>query len=88
MYVLLIRPQQKRVRAQQALVSRHSRSATRSMTSAGIYGIVTELDDDTFLIEVAEGIEMRMAAAPSPRILTKGADRLGRALDRRRAPRA
>lgn len=72
MYALLIRPQQKRVREQQALV-RETEVGDEVMTSSGIYGIVTELEDDTLLIEVAEGIEMRMARGAVSRILTKGA---------------
>ena len=72
MYALLIRPQQKRVREQQALV-RDTEVGDEVMTSSGIYGIVTELEDDTLLIEVAEGIEMRMARGAVARILTKGA---------------
>jgi len=72
MYFLLIRPQQKRLREQQALV-RDTEVGDEVMTSSGIYGIVTELEDDTLLIEVAEGIEMRMARGAVARILTKGA---------------
>ncbi len=72
MYALLIRPQQKRLREQQALV-RDTQVGDEVMTSSGIYGIVTELEDDTFLIEIAEGIEMRMARGAIARILTKGA---------------
>lgn len=72
MYALLIRPQQKRVREQQALV-RETEVGDEVMTSSGIYGIVTELEDDTLLVEVAEGIEMRMARGAVARILTKGA---------------
>jgi preprotein translocase subunit YajC len=71
MYALLIRPQQKRVREQQSLV-RETEVGDEVMTSSGIYGIVTELEDDTLLIEVAEGIEMRMARGAVARILTKG----------------
>jgi preprotein translocase subunit YajC len=72
MYALLIRPQQKRVREQQSLV-RETEVGDEVMTSSGIYGIVTELEDDTLLIEVAEGIEVRMARGAIARILTKGA---------------
>ena len=73
MYALLIRPQQKRVREQQALV-RDTEVGDEVMTSSGIYGIVTELEDDTLLIEVAEGIEVRMARGAIAKILTKSAD--------------
>ncbi len=72
MYFFLLRPQQKRMREQQALVSA-TEVGDEVMTSSGIYGIVTELEDDTFLIEIAEGIEMRMARGAIAKILTKGA---------------
>jgi preprotein translocase subunit YajC len=72
MYFFLLRPQQKRMREQQALVS-STEVGDEVMTSSGIYGIVTELEDDTFLIEIAEGIEMRMARGAVAKILTKGA---------------
>ncbi len=72
MYALIIRPQQKRLREQQALVRALS-VGDEVMTSSGIYGIVTELEDETFLIEVAEGIEMRMARGAVAKIETKGA---------------
>ena len=72
MYFFLLRPQQKRVKDQQALVSA-TEVGDEVMTSSGIYGIVTELEDDTFLIEIAEGIEMRMARGAIAKILTKGA---------------
>lgn len=71
MYFFLIRPQQKRVREQQMLVT-STEVGDEVMTSSGIYGIVTELEDDTFLIEIAEGIEMRMARGAVAKILTKG----------------
>jgi preprotein translocase subunit YajC len=72
MYALIIRPQQKRLREQQSLVRALS-VGDEVMTSSGIYGIVTELEDETFLIEVAEGIEMRMARGAVAKIETKGA---------------
>ena len=74
-----------------ARTSRHWSAATEVgdevMTSSGIYGIVTELEDDTFLIEIAEGIEMRMAAgAIAERSGTQ--ERRDRDHDRRRPRRA
>ena len=73
MYALIIRPQQKRLREQQALVRALS-VGDEVMTSSGIYGIVSELEDDTFLIEIAEGIEIRMARGAVAKIETKAAE--------------
>jgi preprotein translocase subunit YajC len=60
-YFLLIRPQQKRVRAQQALLSAVE-PGDEVITTAGIYGTVTELDEDegTIEVEIAPNTRIRM----------------------------
>jgi preprotein translocase subunit YajC len=60
MYMLLIRPQQKRVREQQAL-QRAVDVGDEIITTSGIYGVITAMDDEDMWIEVADGIEFRMA---------------------------
>ncbi len=60
MYMLLIRPQQKRVREQQAL-QRAVEIGDEVITTSGIYGVITAMDDDDMWIEVADNIEFRMA---------------------------
>ena len=45
MYFLVIRPQQQRIRAQQALVAA-LQVGDEVVSSAGIYGRITALDDD------------------------------------------
>ena len=69
-YFLLIRPQQKRVRAQQALVNAVE-VGDEIMTTGGIFGTVVEIDDDegTVLVEIAPGHpdphgEVRHLASP------------------------
>jgi len=57
-YFLLIRPQQRRTRAQRDLT--HSiEEGDEVVTIGGIFGIVRELDDDSALLEVAPGTELR-----------------------------
>lgn len=73
MYFLLIRPQQKRMREQQAMVQKLA-VGDEVMLTAGIYGFVTELEDDTMLIEVAEGIEVRVARGAVARIIPATVD--------------
>ncbi|MFN8232735.1 MAG: preprotein translocase subunit YajC [Actinomycetota bacterium] len=60
-YFLLIRPQQKRVRAQQALLSAVE-PGDEVITTAGIYGTVVEMDETegTVEIEIAPGTRVRM----------------------------
>jgi preprotein translocase subunit YajC len=60
-YFLLIRPQQKRARAQQALLSAVD-VGDEVITTAGIYGVVSEIDEDggTVTIEISPGTRIRM----------------------------
>ena len=61
LYALLIRPQRQKQRAQQVMLSKIARG-DEVLTVGGIYGIVQELDDDDDLVvEIAEGIHVRMA---------------------------
>jgi preprotein translocase subunit YajC len=60
-YFLLIRPQ-RRQQAQQRDLANNIDPGDEIVTHGGIYGTVTEVDDDegTILLEVAPGIELRM----------------------------
>jgi len=60
MWVVFIIPQQRRQRAHLALVSALEVGA-EVMTTAGVYGTIAELDDDTVHLEVAPGIVIRIA---------------------------
>ena len=59
-YLLLIRPQQRKARAHQALVQSVA-AGDRIVTIGGIHGTVERLDDDTVRIEIAQGITITMA---------------------------
>jgi preprotein translocase subunit YajC len=59
-YFLLIRPQQKRMRQQMELI-RSLKVGDEVMTSAGIFGTVHQLEEDTVLLEVAEDVVIRVA---------------------------
>ena len=59
MYVLLIRPQQQRVRQQQALMS-SIEVGDEVVTVSGIVGHVEALEDDRVYIEVAPGVTIAM----------------------------
>lgn len=59
MYAVLIVPQQRRVKAQRALLNAIDEGDV-VLTSAGIYGVVTELSGDDCYLEVAEGIELKI----------------------------
>ena len=59
MYAVLIVPQQRRVKAQRALLSALEEGDV-VLTSSGIYGVITELAGDDLYLEVAEGIELKI----------------------------
>ncbi len=63
MYFLVIRPQKRRTAQLQTLQS-NLKPGDEVVTMAGIYGIVTELEDGgTLLLEVSEDTEIRVAMA-------------------------
>lgn len=57
-YLLLIRPQQQRVKAQRALVSSLS-VGDEIVTIGGLLGTILELDDDSVLVETTPGVRLR-----------------------------
>ena len=61
LWVLLIRPQKRKQAEQQQLLS-GIEPGDEVLTVGGIYGIVTEIDDeDDLIVEIAEGIQVRIA---------------------------
>jgi preprotein translocase subunit YajC len=68
-YLFVVLPQRRLRRQQQDLLSKLS-PGDEIVTTAGIYGTVTELEDsETFLMEIAEDTEIRVARASVARIL-------------------
>lgn len=60
MWLLFILPQQRRVRAHQAVVARLE-LGDEVMTTAGLYGTIADLDDEVVHLEVAPGTVIRVA---------------------------
>ena len=58
-WFFLIRPQQRRVRAHQAVVQT-LHEGDEVMTTSGIFGTITSMDGDVLQVEVAPGVELRM----------------------------
>jgi preprotein translocase subunit YajC len=71
-YFLLIRPQQRRVRAQQALVNAIE-VGDEIMTTGGIFGTIAEIDEDegAVVVEIAPGTRIRMVKSGIARRLTE-----------------
>ena len=69
-YLVGVRPQQRRRRELEAIMSRLS-PGDEVVTVSGIYGTVTEVEDgETILLEVAEDIDIRIAKASVARVIT------------------
>ncbi|MEO5878438.1 MAG: preprotein translocase subunit YajC [Streptosporangiaceae bacterium] len=67
-YFFLIRPQKKRQQEQQKMQTGLA-PGTRIVTAGGIYGTVVEAEDGDLLVEVAEGIEIRILAQAVARVI-------------------
>ena len=59
MWLLFILPQQRRVRAHQAMLTRLE-VGDEVITTAGLFGTVVAIDDDVVSLEVAEGVVIRL----------------------------
>jgi preprotein translocase subunit YajC len=70
MWVLFILPQQRRVKAHQAVLTR-LQVGDEVMTTSGLYGTITELDDDVVSLELAPGTVVRSARAAVARRLAE-----------------
>ena len=63
-YFLMIRPQQRRARQQQALV-RSIEVGDEVVTGGGIFGVVIDIDDDEDVVtlEIADGVQIHILRA-------------------------
>ena len=59
-WLLLVRPQRRRTQEQETLIE--SLEAGDEIVSAGgLYGVITEIEGDALLVEIADGLVVRMA---------------------------
>ena len=71
-YFMLIRPQQKAMKAHQALVAGLKRGDTVVM-SYGMIGKVTRVENDEAMVEIAQGVNVRVVKS----MITQVRDRTG-----------
>lgn len=60
MWFMLIRPQRRRQQEAQRMIN-SLRVGKEIVTAGGLYGTVTALEDDEVRVEIADGIEVRIA---------------------------
>jgi preprotein translocase subunit YajC len=71
-YVLMIRPQQQRVKQHQAAIAAIKRG-DEVVTGGGIRGRVTKVTDDEAEVEIAQGVKVRVVKGTLSQVLTKSA---------------
>ncbi len=73
-YFFIIRPQRKRQKQHEGLISSIGRG-DQIVTIGGFFGTVREVRDDTFLIELAEGVRVRIlkSAVQTKRVVAPSA---------------
>ena len=59
MWLLLILPQQRRMRKHQVVVA-SLRAGDEVVTAGGVYGVITSVDEETLAVEVAPGVVLRV----------------------------
>jgi preprotein translocase subunit YajC len=85
MWLLVIRPRHRWEREHQALVAGLA-MGDEIVTSAGIYGTITDLDDHVVHLQVADGVVIRIARLAVSRRADDPALRGGAGGDRRSHP--
>lgn len=67
-YFLIVRPARNRQKEQQATVSRVA-PGVRVMTTAGLFGTVTAVEDDQMDLEIAPGVTVRYVTAAVAKVI-------------------
>lgn len=62
MYFLLIRPQRRKMREQQAM-QRAIEVGDEVVTTSGIFGFITGVEDDRFWLEIDDDVQIRISRA-------------------------
>ena len=62
MYFLMIAPQRKKQKEHQKMLT-ELKVGDKVMTNAGIYGAITSVKDDSFILQIAESTKIEIAKA-------------------------
>ncbi len=71
MYFLMIRPQQRRLKEHQAMIAAIRRGDT-IVTSGGIIGKVTKVEDQELQVEIADGVKIKLLRSTISEVRGKG----------------
>ncbi len=75
-YFLLIRPQQKKAKEHRAMVADLSKG-DEVVTAGGVLGRITSVGDNFVVMEVAEGIQLRVQRVSIAQMMPKGTIKAG-----------
>jgi preprotein translocase subunit YajC len=70
MWFLLIRPQRRRQLEAQKMID-SLEVGKEIVTAGGLYGTITDMEDDELRVEVAEGVEVRIAKRAVAAVVTE-----------------
>ena len=70
-YFLVIRPQQRRIKDQQSMISRLA-SGDEVVTSGGVLGRITEVGDSFITLEIADGVKVKVQKTQVTALMPKG----------------
>jgi preprotein translocase subunit YajC len=70
-YFMLIRPQQKRLKDQQAMLAKLA-AGDEVVTTGGILGRIAEVGDTFITLEVADGVRIRVQRSQISQLMPKG----------------
>jgi len=71
-YLLMIRPQQQRVKQHQATIAA-VKKGDEIVTGGGVRGRVTKVNDDEVEVEIAQGVKVRVIKSTISHVLTPSA---------------
>lgn len=69
-YFLLIRPQQKQKKDQENLL-KNIKSGDRVLLSSGLYGIITNVKEKSFIVKIAENVKVEVAKSSIGTVMPK-----------------
>jgi preprotein translocase subunit YajC len=72
-YFLLIRPQQKQKKEQENLL-KNIKSGDRVLTTGGLYGIVTNVKERSFMVKIADNVKVEVAKSAIGTVVQKSAE--------------
>ncbi len=72
LYFIMIRPQQKKQKEHQKLIS-ELQKGDKVITSGGMHGVISSLKDETVIVKIADNVKVEINRSSVTRVLEKSA---------------